>query len=203
MTGIDAASLVATAPPYFTRQSIDDLSLEPLTIDDPFIVVALGVYRGELRRAIHAMKFRNCRWIAVRFGRNLAPAVAATNPGWRPDIVTWAPTTSRRVRLRGHDQSAIIAGALARRMRMRRVRVLRRIDNHTQTGASRARRQRGPQFVVRRGAVCGRAVLLVDDVMTTGTTLDRARTALLAAGASEVRCVVIARVKARVSPQVG
>jgi ComF family protein len=198
MTGIDAASPVATAPLYFTRQSIDDLSLEPLTIDDPFVVVALGIYRGELRRAIHAMKFRNCRWIAVRFGRNLAPAVVATNPDWRPDIVTWAPTTSRRVRLRGHDQSAIIAGALARRMR-----VLRRIDNHMQTGASRAMRQRGPQFVVHRGAVRGRAVLLVDDVMTTGTTLARARTALLAAGASEVRCVVIARVKARVSPQVG
>lgn len=174
-----------------------------MAIGDPFVVVALGVYRGELRRAIHAMKFRNCRWIAVRFGRNLAPAVAATNPGWRPDIVTWAPTTSRRVRLRGHDQSAIIAGALARRMRIHRVRVLRRIDNHTQTGASRALRQRGPQFVVRRGAVRDRTVLLVDDVMTTGTTLARARAALLAAGAREVRCVVIARVKARVSPQVG
>jgi ComF family protein len=174
-----------------------------VAIAEPFVVVALGVYRGELRRAIHAMKFRNCRWIAVRFGRNLAPAVAATNPHWRPDIVTWAPTTSRRIRLRGHDQSAIIAGALARRMRTRRLRVLRRIDSHTQTGASRTMRQRGPQFVVRRGAVRGRAVLLVDDVMTTGTTLTRARTVLLAAGASEVRCVVIARVRGRVSPQVG
>jgi ComF family protein len=160
---------------------------------DPFVVVALGVYRGELRRAIHAMKFRNCRWIAVRFGRNLAPAVVATNPDWRPDIVTWAPTTSRRVQLRGHDQSAIIAGALARRMRLRRVRVLRRIDNHMQTGASRAMRQRGPQFVVRRGAVRGRAVLLVDDVMTTGATLSACCRALLDAGAATVDVAVVAK----------
>ena len=148
------------------------------------------------------MKFRNCRWIAVRFGRNLAHHLLGDESHWRPDVVTWAPTTSRRVRLRGHDQSAIIATGLARTIRVRRRRLLRRIDNHAQTGASRTVRQRGPRFVARSHAVQGRTILLVDDVMTTGTTLMRAREALLAAGAREVRCAVIAHVKARVSAQV-
>lgn len=154
-------------------------------------VAALGEYRGELRRAIHAMKFRNARWIAVRFGRHLARAVGETF-----DVVTYAPTTNRRLRRRGHDQSALIASSVARTLRVRHVRALRRVDSRVQTGASRAQRMYGPRYVVRSRVVHGRTVLLVDDVLTTGSTLRHAREALLQAGAREVRCAVIAYVKA-------
>lgn len=154
-------------------------------------VAALGEYRGELRRAIHAMKFRNARWIAVRFGRHLARAVGETI-----DVVTYAPTTNLRLRRRGHDQSALIASSVARTLRVRHVRTLRRVDSRVQTGASRAQRMHGPRYVVRRRAVRGRTVLLVDDVLTTGSTLRHAREALLQAGAREVRCAVVAYVKA-------
>lgn len=149
------------------------------------------------------MKFRNRRWIAVRFGRHLARAVERNFAGWCPDLVTWAPTTARRIRLRGHDQSALIAGSLARSLNVRCLRTLRRTDGRTQTGASRAARQVGPRYVVRSGALRDRRVLLVDDVMTTGTTLVHARNALLAAEAGEVRCVVIAHVKTTVRTGVG
>lgn len=154
-------------------------------------VAALGEYRGELRRAIHAMKFRNARWIAVRFGRHLARAVEES-----VDVVTYAPTTTSRLRRRGHDQSALIASSVARTLRVRHVRALRRVDSRVQTGASRSHRMHGPRYVVRRRAVCGRTVLLVDDVLTTGSTLRHAREALLQAGAREVRCAVVAYVKA-------
>lgn len=154
-------------------------------------VAALGEYRGELRRAIHAMKFRNARWIAVRFGRHLARAVGETT-----DVVTYAPTTNRRLRRRGHDQSALIASSVARTLRVRHVRALRRVDSRVQTGASRAQRLHGPRYVVRSRVVRGRTVLLVDDVLTTGSTLRHAREALLLAGAREVHCAVIAYVKA-------
>ncbi|MGA0794027.1 MAG: ComF family protein, partial [Ilumatobacteraceae bacterium] len=154
------------------------------------LVVALGEYRGELRRAIHWMKFRNARWIAVRFGRHLARAIDAV------DVVTFVPTTTRRRSLRGHDQSALVASGVARTMRVRFVRTLRRIDSRVQTGSSRAQRLHGPRFVAHARAVRGRNVLLVDDVLTTGSTLRRARSALLRAGAAEVRCVVVAYVKA-------
>jgi len=178
-------------------------------------VLSLGAYRGELRRAIHHMKYRNARWIAAYFGRALAAMVRETteqhtattdtsaDAAWRPHIVTWAPTTARRLRLRGHDQSAIIASSYARATRIRCVRVLRRIDDNTQTGSTREVRKRGLQFVVRARVVRGRSILLIDDVMTTGTTLARARDALLAAGAHEVRCAVVAHVRARHPSRVG
>jgi len=176
---------------------LEQLVDTPVALEGEFPVVSLGTYRGELRRAVHHMKFRNARFIAARLGRLLGDATCTLQVDWRPDVVTWAPTTSRRIRLRGHDQSALIAAAVARSLRVKCVHSLRRLDDNTQTGASRELRRRGPRFVVRARAVRGRTVLLVDDVMTTGTTLTRARDALLAAGAREVRCAVLAHVKAR------
>jgi predicted amidophosphoribosyltransferase len=105
--------------------------------------------------------------------------------------------------MRGVDQSALIASAFARTLHIRCVRTLRRVDDHTQTGSSRELRKRGPQFVVRQRAVRGKRVIVIDDVMTTGTTLARACDALLAAGALEVRCAVIAHVRAGHPTRVG
>jgi len=178
------------------------MSTKSFVMNTPFHVTALGNYRGDLRRAIHAMKFRNRRWMTFAFGRHLAQAVRSQNKVWIPDVVTWAPTTPRRIRLRGHDQSALLATSVARGLRVRRLRTLRRTDDRAQTGSSRHERLRGPQFVARSRAVRGCSVLLVDDVMTTGTTLQRAREALLEAGAIEVRCAVIACVKVQVSARV-
>lgn len=221
IAGIAVEPPVATEPPYFTRADIDALGAAPHLVRAPHVVgeshvgcttlmarapyvVALGEYRGELRRAIHALKFRNARWIAVRFGRHLAHAVqeyshqaeARGVPLEPIDVVTFAPTTHRRMRLRGHDQSALLATSVGRTLRARCTRTLRRVDDRVQTGSSRTDRLRGPRYVVRGHAVRGCTVLLVDDVLTTGSTLRRAREALMQAGAREVRCAVVAYVKA-------
>ena len=206
----------ATEPPYSTmrnapvdtgpsRRDIDRIveqAGDTVVSTSPF-VVSLGVYRAELRQVVHAMKFRNRRWIATAFGRHIAVVVGRRFVEWTPDIVTWAPTTARRIRLRGHDQSALIAAAAARSMRVRCVRTLRRTDDRTQTGSPRIVRERGPRYVVRGGAVRRKRVLLIDDVMTTGTTIMKACDALRAAGAHDVRCAVVAHVKAPGHPRVG
>ena len=157
-------------------------------------IVSLGVYRGDLRRAIHAMKFRNRRWISARLGVHLGRRLSSVYAEWRPDVVTWVPTTAARIRLRGHDQASVVAGGVARAMQRPRRRTLRRVDHRAQTGLTKHQRRVGPRYVAHPHVVRGLRVLLVDDVMTTGSSLRKACDALLAAGAREVRCAVVAHV---------
>ena len=193
-TGVDLPP--ATSLPYFTRTDIERLAHvgDGLSLTN---LISLGVYRGELRRAIHAMKFRNRRWISARLGVLLGRRLSTLQGDWRADVVTWVPTTAARMRLRGHDQAAVVAGGVARTLRIARRRALRRVGSHTQTGQTEAQRRVGPQYVAHPRVVRGRRVLLVDDVMTTGTSLHRATAALRAAGAREVRCAVVAHVPLR------
>ncbi|NBN96814.1 MAG: phosphoribosyltransferase [Actinobacteria bacterium] len=99
--------------------------------------------------------------------------------------------------MRGHDQAAVVAGGVARTMRIARRRALRRVGSGSQTGHTEVQRRVGPQYIAHPRVVHGKRVLLVDDVMTTGTSLHRAKAALHAAGAREVRCAVVAHVPLR------
>lgn len=133
-----------------------------------------------------ALKYRNARSVAPWLAERLAALVDGS-----VDVVTWAPTGAVRRRNRGFDQGEILARALAKRLRCPARRLLARpAGNGPQTGQSRAERLAGPSFVA-RGPVAGH-VLVVDDVITTGATLRAARTALLGAGATSVRCLALA-----------
>src|SRR5215207_4922053 len=149
---------------------------------------AVLAYAGDGRRLVHALKFRNGRTVAKALGGAMARLIG---PG-EVDVVTWAPTTTRRRRARGYDQAEVLARATARPLGVPVRALLRRADQAgSQTG--RGRRERlalAPSFVATR-PVRGR-VLVVDDVVTTGATLHAASMVLLAAGATAVRAVAAA-----------
>jgi predicted amidophosphoribosyltransferase len=149
-------------------------------------VPACFAYAGAGRSLVAALKYRNARAVAPWLAERLAALVDGS-----VDVVTWAPTSAVRRRHRGFDQGQILAQALAKRLRCPARRLLARpAGSGPQTGQSRAGRLQGPSFVARR-AVAGH-VLVVDDVITTGATLQAARDALLAAGATSVRCLAVA-----------
>lgn len=117
-------------------------------------------------------------------------------PAW-PDVVMPLPLTPSRLRSRGYNQAGILAHAYSRLLnRPLDQRSLRRRDSHHPSQVGRSRRERLQavvgSFEVSR-LLSAQHVLLVDDVMTTGATLNAAGDALLAAGASAVTRVVIAR----------
>ena len=114
------------------------------------------------------------------------------------DVVIPVPLHWRRRLKRGYNQSAALAWELAARLGLPcKPRWLRRIrDTPHQMGLSRTERQANVRGAFRAGAwarLRGKVVLLVDDVLTTGTTASEAARALREAGAARVLAVVLAR----------
>lgn len=115
-------------------------------------------------------------------------------------IIVPAPTATNRVRMRGYDQSALLACNLASRIGALYDPLLCRIGSQKQIGANRAQRQAQlqgafytkPQYRSHHD-VQGAHIILVDDVVTTGATLEAAAEALRAAGARSVEAVVFAQ----------
>jgi len=135
-----------------------------------------------------AMKYGNAKPVV----RSLASAMARRARRHEVDVVTWAPTSVGRRRRRGYDQAELLARAVAWRLGVPCRRLLTRVEDGSdpQTGRTRQERLVGPSFVARR-RVRG-AVLLVDDVVTTGATLRSAEAALRAGGATAVHCIAAA-----------
>ncbi len=151
-------------------------------------VVAATEFVGLTKQLVVGLKYRNRRRLAEHLAEQLSRRLDPT----QIDVVTWAPTSRRRTRRRGYDQAELLARALAARWRKPCRRMLFRRHGSAQTGRSRAERLHGPSFAARPVRHPPR-VLVVDDVVTTGSTLHAARVALLAAGA---RSVVLAAVAA-------
>ena len=138
------------------------------------------------------MKFRG----ALAVADLMAAQLAAGAPGALLHGATLVPVPLHpaRRRARGFDQAARIAAALARRSSLPLDPCLRREGEPArQLGASRAARTAAGRIAVTASAPVPRRVALVDDVHTTGATLDACARALRAAGAQEVVALAYAR----------
>lgn len=161
-------------------------------------VFRLGYYDGLLQAVVLAMKHARGEMLAEVVGRLYAEHLELGLRGIGADVVVPVPLHWRRRLGRGYNQSAALARALAERLGVPcRPGWLRRV-RHTphQTGLSRTERRANVRAAFRTtgwARVRGRTVLLVDDVLTTGTTASEAAHALRVAGALRVVVVVLAR----------
>ena len=158
-----------------------------------------GFYEGTLRELIHLYKYGRIRTMA----RPLADLLAAALPLEQSfDAVTPVPLHWRKQWQRGFNQSELLARAVACRRGIPLVPALRRLRyTQTQAGLSGTNRRRNvaAAFRCRSNArkLAGRRVLLIDDVMTTGSTAAACARVLKQAGAAKVVLLTIARVDRR------
>jgi ComF family protein len=153
-------------------------------------------YEGAARDGILRLKFQGAAGAAESLGELLADAAAERFSG-AFDVVTWVPVSRRRLRRRGYDQARLLAEAACRRWGVRPERLVRKLgDNPPQSGIAggpSARRANVLGLYAAEPACAGRRVLLIDDVVTTGATLQECARALRDAGAADVLALTLAR----------
>jgi ComF family protein len=152
--------------------------------------VSAFVYEGVARELVVRVKYRNeriaVRWLAARLAECCERAPVPF------DVVTWVPASAERRAARGIDHGALLASAVGAALDVASECLLTRDDGPPQTGKAIDERRAGPTLQG-TGAVAGRRVLIVDDVLTTGATLAAAAHILRAGGARDVVAGTIAR----------
>lgn len=154
-------------------------------------VRATAVLGGETQDLIRNLKYRNQRRVVSDLADRLVQSIHADTEAPTYDFVTWAPASKVRQRQRGYDQSELLARAVAKRLGLRCRRLLYRDRSAPQTGRNREQRLNGPMFRARPLRRPSR-VLVIDDAVTTGSTLRAAAHALQLAGANDVNLLAVA-----------
>lgn len=152
-------------------------------------------YGAAARDVTLRLKYGKVTWVGGVLGHAMRGIAAEMT---RPDVVIPVPLHPARLRGRGFNQSALLAGPLAKAMGCpMNTAALRRIrDTTPQAGLSKQDRKeniRGAFVVSGKRSLSGMRVMLVDDVITTGMTAREAALALLNAGACSVEVIAFAR----------
>lgn len=148
-------------------------------------------YDGLAKALVWKLKFGGAQAAATEMARLMKERISMTGV-----LLIPVPTATSRVRRRGYDQSVLLARAIAREAGTTTLTCLRRSGQNEQVGADRRRRVmqlQGAYHCTNPELIQGKHVLLVDDVLTTGATLETAAKALKLAGAARVSAVVFAQ----------
>lgn len=157
-------------------------------------------FRGPIRDLLHAFKYNGATWLCSDLADLLEASVRHHYARERIDCVCPVPLHARRLRERGYNQATLLGRELARRLDVPCFADLLRRTRYTetQTHLDAGERRRNAAGIFASKPILApwlhdRAVLVVDDVMTTGATVGDAARALRAAGAARVLVATVAR----------
>lgn len=156
---------------------------------------AWAVYTGPVRQAVHSLKYKRNIGLGEVFGRRLMDCLVSLQ--WQVDGIVPVPLGIARLAQRGYNQATLLASPLAANLGLdffpsglQRVR-----ETQSQVDLTAAERKKNVSgaFHANHTQVVGRKILVVDDVATSGATIDACAEALIASGASQVFGLTLAR----------
>lgn len=155
-------------------------------------------YDGLIRDAIHQYKYKSELGIIEFFAENMAGKVQA-KPDLQLDFVTWIPLHFTKKLWRGYNQSELLAKRLSALLNLPCKKLINRVKCTRQQAmldrSDRLKNMKNAFAINQKNSpfVKDKNILLLDDVFTTGTTLNKAAEILLKSGAKSVTVISIAR----------
>lgn len=153
-----------------------------------------SVFDEPVQSALHKLKYRRDMSLGEAIAFQMTPFVKSLD--WHIDMIVPVPLGRQRIKERGYNQVAMIAMPLAMALEIRYApnELARVRETRTQVGLSRAERHTNVRDAFQCGeGVKGKAVVIMDDVSTTGATLSAGAAALCLAGAKTVYALTVAR----------
>ncbi|MDR0951911.1 MAG: ComF family protein [Oscillospiraceae bacterium] len=154
-------------------------------------------YEDAVRESILWFKFHDATQYAGTYGALMADCVREYLAG-RYDLITWVPLSRVRLKSRGYDQAMLLAMATALKLDDVAVELLKKsVDVPAQSGLGGAETRRanisGVYMAPDEALVRGKRILLIDDIITTGSTISECAKTLRMSGAEDVVCATLAR----------
>ena len=161
-------------------------------VDECFSVLK---YECDVRKSLHRYKFGGVTAYAGCYAGLLAECIE--DNAIYADAATWSPLSKRRLRERGYDQARLLAEGAAEYMEIPCLPLLKKCRHNaaqsgTKSAEERRRNVRGVYSYAGTAPLDGITVLLVDDIITTGSTLDECAGVLRRAGAAKILALTLA-----------
>jgi len=186
--------------PFYSEMLADHLCGDCLTGERYFNRArAMGYYDGILRKAIHLLKYKLKNNLAFSLGNLMADRMQSFLNGATYHLIIPVPLHTKRLRERGFNQALLLARLIGKKYKipLNGCTLIRKRQTKPQVGLSEQDRKdnvKGSFLLLKGDKVLERDILLVDDVYTSGNTVEECSKVLIKAGAHKVDVLTLARV---------
>ena len=155
---------------------------------------AVFAYKGGVRSCVYRLKYKHQAFLAEYLSKFMVNKYATFD--WKIDAVIAIPLHPKRLKSRGYNQSMLLAQPFCEQLHLPLLDVMTRVkDTPSQTrfgSRDRTKNMKDCFDITDKSAIKDKTILLIDDVYTTGTTIEEAARLLLSAGAKEVYALTLA-----------